>query len=79
MIQSNSAGIAYHLMLGEVPEGRAEMPDDVNEMFMVCPPCGRVYHDQTIRETGKSPVHAVVDAKTGPAAESIKIHWELDD
>ncbi|HEX9228302.1 MAG TPA: hypothetical protein VF885_16995 [Arthrobacter sp.] len=79
MIQSNSDGIAYHLMLGAVPEGLAEMPDDVNEMFMVCPSCGRVYHDQTIRDTGKAPVLKTVDTKSGPVEHALKLHWELGE
>jgi hypothetical protein len=79
MIQCDSSGIAYHLLLGEVPEGLAEMPDDVTEMYMLCPSCGRVYHDQTIRDTGKAPVAATVDTKSGTAADAIKLHWELDN
>lgn len=79
MIQCNSEGIAFHVNIGEVPAGLAEMPDGKNELYMVCPSCGRVYHDQTIADTGTAPVFKVVDTKEGPAAEAIKIHWDLDN
>lgn len=79
MIQCNSEGIAFHLYTGDVPAGLVEMPEDKNELYMVCPSCGRVYHDQTITETGTAPVFTTVDTKSGPAAESIKIHWDLDN
>lgn len=79
MIQCDSNGIAYHLLNGEVPAGLAEMPEDENELYMVCPSCGRVYHDQTIKDTGAAPVFKTVDTKSGPAAEAITIHWELDN
>lgn len=78
MIQCNESGIAFHLLNGDVPEGLAEMPDDPAKLYMVCPVCGRVYHDQTIIDTATAPVFATVDVKSGPAAESLKIHWDLE-
>ena len=72
--QCNADGILYHLELGEVPEGLAEMPDDPNELYTLCRSCGRVYRDQTIRDTGTAPVYAVVDVKEGPVADSISAH-----
>lgn len=79
MIQCDSRGIAFHLLTGDVPSGLAEMPEDENLLFMVCPSCGRVYHDKTITETGTAPVFKTVDTKSGPVAESLKIHWELEN
>lgn len=42
MIQCNSDGIAFHLLIGEVSAVLAEMPEDENLLYMLCPSCGRV-------------------------------------
>lgn len=33
---------------------------------------------QTIVETGTAPVFKTVDTKTGPVAEAIKVHYDLN-
>lgn len=76
MIQCNEEGIAFHPNEGEVPEGLVEMPEDPAKLFMVCPSCGRVYHDQTIIDTATAPVFKIVDiTEGGPVAEAFWIHW----
>lgn len=79
MIQCNEDGIAFHLMNGEVPVGLVEMPEDPAKLYMVCPSCGRVYHDQTITEMATAPVVKTVDTKTGAVAESLRVHWTMVD
>ncbi|NKX55990.1 hypothetical protein [Arthrobacter mobilis] len=54
------------------------MPDDVEELYSLCPVCGRVYHDQTAREKGEAPVVKTVDVKSGPVAEALRIHWDIE-
>lgn len=78
MIQCNEDGIAFHLLIGDVPAGLVEMPDDTAKLYMVCPTCGRVYHDQTIIDTATAPVFKTVDVSTGPVAESLAIHWAAE-
>lgn len=75
MVQCNEDGIAFHLMQGEVPADLVEMPDDATKLYMVCPSCGRVYHDQTIIDTATAPVFKTVDVHAGPVAESLAAHW----
>lgn len=77
MIQCNSEGIAFHLYGGDTPAGLAEMPEDRSQLYMLCPSCGRIYRDQTITETNTARVVGTVDTESGPAAESIKIYWDL--
>lgn len=78
MIQCNEDGIAFHLQNGEVPAGLVEMPDDATKLYMVCPDCGSVYHDQTIIDTATAPVVKTVDIRTGPVAESLAAHWAAE-
>lgn len=78
MIQCNEDGIAFHLLNGEVPAGLVEMPEDPAKLYMVCPDCGSVYHDQTIIDTATAPVFKTVNIKSGPVAESLKIHWAIE-
>lgn len=78
MIQCNEDGIAFHLMQGEVPAGLVEMPDDTTKLYMVCPDCGSVYHDQTIIDTATAPVFKTVNITTGPVVESLAIHWAAE-
>ena len=78
MPQCNANGVVFHLSVGEVPEGLAEMPDDVDKLFTLCRSCGRVYHDQTTVLTNTAPVVTIVNVKSGPVAESLRIHDELE-
>lgn len=59
-----------------VPAGLAEWPAD-EDLYTLCPSCGRVYRDSVIEETGTAPVAFRVDVTTGPIAEAIKVHWQL--
>jgi hypothetical protein len=78
MPQCNENGVVFHLLVGEAPEGLAEMPDDVEKLYTLCRSCGRVYHDQTTVRTNTAPVVKVVDVKAGPVAESLRLHDELE-
>ncbi|KQR62777.1 hypothetical protein ASF98_14440 [Arthrobacter sp. Leaf337] len=78
LIQANSEGMPVHLGEGTpVPEGLAAWPGD-EDLYTLCPACGRVYHDTVIEETGTAPVAFTVDVAAGPIAEAIRLHWELD-
>ncbi|HKS02858.1 MAG TPA: hypothetical protein VJS86_14390 [Arthrobacter sp.] len=78
LIQANSDGMPVHLGRDTpVPAGLAPWPED-EDLYTLCPSCGRVYHDTVIEETGTAPVALRVDAATGPVAEAIRVHWSLD-
>ncbi|MET4592247.1 hypothetical protein [Arthrobacter sp. 754] len=77
LIQANSQGVPVYI--GEntaVPAGLAEWPAD-EDLYTLCPSCGRVYRDAVIEETGTAPVAFRVDVAAGPIAEAIRVHWEL--
>jgi hypothetical protein len=77
LIQANSQGVPVYI--GEntaVPSGLAEWPAD-EDLYTLCPSCGRVYRDAVIEETGTAPVAFRVDVATGPIAEAIRVHWDL--
>lgn len=78
LIQANSQGIPIHAG-GDtpVPDGLAEWPED-EDLYTLCPSCGRVYRDAVIEETGTAPVAFRVDVASGPVAAAIRIHWDLD-
>lgn len=77
MPQCDKDGIVFSLNVGEVPAGLAEMPDDVEELYTLCRSCGRVYHDQTTVLTNTAPVVRIVDVQSGPVAESLRLHDEI--
>lgn len=77
LIQANAQGIPVHSGNTPVPSGLADWPDD-EDLYTLCPSCGRVYRDAVIEETGTAPVAFRVDAAHGPVAEAIRIHWELN-
>jgi hypothetical protein len=77
LIQANSEGVPVHL--GEntaVPAGLAEWPAD-EDLYTLCPSCGRVYRDAIVEETGTAPVAFRVDVTAGVIAEAIRVHWNL--
>jgi hypothetical protein len=77
LIQANSKGVPVYI--GEksaVPKGLAEWPAD-EDLYTLCPSCGRVYRDAVIEETGTAPVAFKVDVTSGPIAEAIRVHWNL--
>ncbi|AXJ10921.1 hypothetical protein [Arthrobacter sp. PM3] len=77
LIQANSQGVPVHLgRSSPVPAGLAPWPED-EDLYTLCPSCGRVYHDTVIEETGTAPVAFRVDASAGPIAEAIRVHWDL--
>jgi hypothetical protein len=78
LIQANSHGIPVHIGAGTpVPAGLAKWPED-EDLYTLCPSCGRVYHDTVIEETGTAPVAFRVDVTAGQVADAIRVHWELD-
>lgn len=78
LIQANSQGIPVHNDGNTpVPEGLAAWPED-EDLYTLCPSCGRVYHDAVIEETGTAPVALRVEVTAGPIAEAIRAHWDLN-
>jgi len=73
LIQANSRGFPIYAG-DDVPAGLAPWPAD-EDLYTLCPSCGRVYSDAAVEETGKAPVAFIVDVATGPIAEAIKVHW----
>lgn len=76
LIQANSEGVPIHVGAAPVPAGLAAWPAD-EELFTLCPACGRVYRDSVVEETGTAPVAFTVDVASGRIAEAIRLHWEL--
>lgn len=77
LIQANSEGVPVYI--GEdtpVPPELAGWPAD-EDLYTLCPRCGRVYRDSIIEETGTAPVAFRVDVAAGPIAEAIRVHWSL--
>ena len=77
LIQANSEGVPVHS--GEstpVPAELAEWPAD-EDLYTLCPSCGRVYRDAIIEETGTAPVAFRVDVTAAPIADAIRVHWNL--
>jgi hypothetical protein len=75
LIQANSEGVPVHI--GDstpAPAELAEWPAD-EDLYTLCPSCGRVYRDAIIEETGTAPVAFRVDITAGPIAEAIRVHW----
>ncbi|WP_427004227.1 hypothetical protein [Pseudarthrobacter sp. H2] len=78
LIQANAQGIPIHGGAGTpVPAALAEWPED-EDLYTLCPSCGRVYRDTVIEETGTAPVAFRVDVTDRPVAEAIRAHWELN-
>lgn len=77
LIQANSDGVpVYNGENTPVPAELAEWPAD-EDLYTLCPSCGRVYSDSVIEETGTAPVAFRVDVTAGPMAEAIRVHWDL--
>ncbi|VXC11937.1 conserved hypothetical protein [Arthrobacter sp. 9AX] len=76
LIQANSRGVPIAGGDSPVPAGLAPWPED-EDLYTLCPRCGRVYRDAVIEETGTAPVAFQVDVAAGPIAEAIKAHWNL--
>lgn len=77
LIQANAQGVPVYI--GDstpVPAGLAAWPAD-EDLYTLCPSCGRVYSDSVIEETGTAPVAFRVDVTAGPIAEAIRVHWQL--
>jgi hypothetical protein len=78
LIQANSQGVpVYNGRSIPVPAGLAAWPED-EDLYTLCPSCGRVYRDTVIEETGTAPVAFRVDVTTDPIAEAIRVYWGLD-
>ncbi|WP_461187914.1 hypothetical protein [Arthrobacter sp. Z4-13] len=75
LIQANSQGVPVHAE-APVPEGLAAWPVD-EDLYTLCPRCGRVYRDTVIEETGTAPVAFRVDITAGQIADAIRVHWNL--
>ena len=77
LIQANSQGVPVHVGGSTlVPAELAAWPAD-EDLYTLCPSCGRVYRDSIIEETGTAPVAFHVDVTAGPIAEAIRAHWNL--
>jgi hypothetical protein len=77
LIQANSEGIPVHIGGNTpIPAELAEWPKD-EDLYTLCPTCGRVYRDSVIEETGTAPVAFRVDVTAGPIAQAIRVHWNL--
>jgi hypothetical protein len=77
LIQANSQGIPIHIGANTpVPTELAEWPAD-EDLYTLCPSCGRVYRDAIIEETGTAPVAFRVDITAAPIADAIRAHWNL--
>ena len=77
LIQANSEGVP--VFIGEstlVPVELAEWPAD-EDLYTLCPSCGRVYSDSVVEETGTAPVAFRVDVASERIAEAIRVHWSL--
>lgn len=77
LIQANSQGVPIYI--GESSPVAAELagwPAD-EDLYTLCPSCGRVYRDSFIEETGTAPVAFRVDVTAAPIAEAIRAHWNL--
>ena len=59
-----------------VPAGLAAWPAD-EDLYTLCPSCGRVYRDSVIEETGTAPIAFRIDVAAGLIAEAIRVHWNL--
>lgn len=78
LIQANSRGIpVYAGGDSPVPPELAAWPED-EDLYTLCPSCGRVYSDMVIEESGTAPVAFRVDVTAGPIAEAIRVHWDLN-
>ena len=77
LIQANSQGVPVYVGANtSVPVDLAQWPAD-EDLYTLCPSCGRVYSDATIEETGTAPVAFRVDVTISPIAEAIRAHWNL--
>lgn len=78
LIQADSHGVpVYAGGDSSVPPGLAAWPED-EDLYTLCPACGRVYHDTVVEETATAPVAFRVDVTASPIAEAIRIHWDLN-
>ncbi|MBT2548224.1 hypothetical protein [Arthrobacter sp. ISL-65] len=77
LIQANSQGVPVYVGGNtSIPVELAQWPAD-EDLYTLCPSCGRVYRDATIEETGTAPVAFRVDVTVSPIAEAIRAHWDL--
>lgn len=77
LIQANSQGVPIYAGKDTpAPAELAEWPAD-EDLYTLCPSCGRVYRDSVIEETGTAPVAFRVDVKARRIADAIRVHWNL--
>lgn len=76
LIQANAQGVPVYSREAPAPPELAEWPAD-EDLYTLCPSCGRVYRDAVIEETGTAPVAFRVDVKEAPIADAIRVHWNL--
>jgi hypothetical protein len=77
LIQANSQGVPVSSGDTPAPPELAQWPKD-EDLYTLCPACGRVYRDAVIEETATAPVALRVDITAGRIAEAIRAHWELN-
>ena len=77
LIQCNSQGIPVYIGANTaIPAGLAKWPED-EDLYTLCPSCGRVYSDAVVEETATAPVAFRVDVAASRIAEAIRAHWQL--
>jgi hypothetical protein len=74
LIQANSRGMPIYAG-DDVPAGLAPWPAD-EDLYTLCPSCGRVYSDAAVEETGTAPVAFQVDVASEAIARAIRLHWD---
>lgn len=75
LIQANSEGVPVYSGENRPAELAAWPPDE--DLYTLCPSCGRVYRDSVIEETGTAPVAFRVDVTAGRIADAIRVHWDI--
>jgi len=77
LVSATPEGIAVDLCFTPTPtpEAMADWPEDEDELHTLCPVCGRLYLDKTIRDTNTAPVVRIVDLSDGtPAKNALTAH-----
>jgi hypothetical protein len=75
LVCANDEGLPVHSGSSTpVPDGLAERPEDEDNLYTLCPVCGRVYSNKVIRKANTAPVAFHVDLQSGPVAAALYVH-----
>jgi hypothetical protein len=73
LIDTNDEGVPVHSeFTTTVPDGLAERPKDEDDLYTLCPACGRVYSNEVIRKTNTAPVAFHVDLRPAPVTAAVR-------